>query len=432
MSSDTDKREAPAAEADKSAAEKTVKDLSAGIEKTRDNMSATISALEHRLSPAELGEQAKVQLDHIEARVRHVVKDGLDEAKGALDEKLAAAKGAVHEEIVVAQDAVKTQLHEAKDIVTKGLSDARTALKEDLHHAITTTKQSVRDATLGRVENAATQAGDFMNTTRDTLVDTIRQNPIPAALAGIGLAWLLMNRSSASKRESAQSGVNGRPEGGYGGSGWSQGSAQGLGANVSHALGGAQHAVGDAASAVSHRAGQAVHQIGDALGSAGSALTGAAHDAAGVASGAFGAGADAASHLVDAAGRVVHDATAATGHFAHDAAGAVGQFAHEAQHRAGDFAHGAAGQAKRFEQGVESTLQSNPLAIGAVALAVGAALGYSLPRTQKEDALMGQARDRLLGEATHFAHDAAQSLQHLAGDAADQAKHALAASMANK
>jgi hypothetical protein len=430
MSSDTEKRDASSstasASAESSAEDKTVKELSAGIERTRDNMSAAITALEHRLSPAELGEQAKVQLDHIEARVRGVVKDGLEEAKGALDEKLAAAKGAVHEEIVVAQDAVKTQLHEAKEIVTKGLSDARAALKEDLHKAIATTKQSVRDATLGRVENAATQAGDFMNTTRDTLIDTIRQNPIPAALAGIGLAWLLMNRSNAGKKSGRAEGAMGRFDGGYGGNGWSQGPQQGFG--VSQALGGAQHAVSDAASAVSQRAGQAVHQIGDALGSAGSAVSGVARDAAG----AFGAGADAASHFVDAAGRAVHDATAATGHFAHDAAGAVGHFAQDAQHRAGDLAHGAAGQAKRFEQGIESTLQSNPLALGAVALAVGAALGYSLPRTQKEDELMGQARDRLLGEATHFAHDAAQSLQHLAGDAAGSAKQALSASSSSK
>jgi hypothetical protein len=73
-------------------------------------------------------------------------------------------------------------------------------------------------------------------------------------------------------------------------------------------------------------------------------------------------------------------------------------------------------------------LQSNPLALGAVALAVGAAVGYSLPRTHKEDALMGAARDHFHGEATHLAHDAAQALQHLAGEAADSAKHALSAS----
>jgi hypothetical protein len=34
-----------------------------------------------------------------------------------------------------------------------------------------------------------------MNDVRDSLIDTIRQNPLPATLAGVGIGWLLMNRS---------------------------------------------------------------------------------------------------------------------------------------------------------------------------------------------------------------------------------------------
>ena len=43
-----------------------------------------------------------------------------------------------------------------------------------------------------------------MNDTRESLVETIRQNPIPAAFAGIGIAWLLMNRSSRQRRGPSQ------------------------------------------------------------------------------------------------------------------------------------------------------------------------------------------------------------------------------------
>jgi hypothetical protein len=49
-------------------------------------------------------------------------------------------------------------------------------------------KDGVREATIGRVENMARQAGDG-------LMQTIKDNPLPAAMAGIGLAWLFMNRS---------------------------------------------------------------------------------------------------------------------------------------------------------------------------------------------------------------------------------------------
>src|SRR5688572_28778585 len=51
-------------------------------------------------------------------------------------------------------------------------------------------KDGVREATIGRVENMARQAGDG-------LMQTIKDNPLPAAMAGIGLAWLFMNRSGA-------------------------------------------------------------------------------------------------------------------------------------------------------------------------------------------------------------------------------------------
>ena len=54
-------------------------------------------------------------------------------------------------------------------------------------------KDGVREATIGRVEDMARQAGDG-------LMETVRNNPIPAAMAGVGLAWLFMNRSGAQPR----------------------------------------------------------------------------------------------------------------------------------------------------------------------------------------------------------------------------------------
>jgi hypothetical protein len=418
---------------DKAQPEREVQAIAEGIAQTRSDMTATLSALEHRLSPGELGEKAKIQMDHIEARVKVVVKDGLEEAKGALHEQILEVKGAVrtqileakdllHEEIVEAKGAVAAQLHEAKDLVTKGLSDARDTLKKDIHTAIVHTKESIREATLGRVENIATQAGDAMNATRDTLIDTVRRNPIPAALAGVGIAWLLMNRSSAAK---------GRPQGRFAGNGRSPGSGMddyygsGNGSGLGHAFEGAQHAVGH----VAHRATDAVHQVGGALGSAGAAVAGAAQDASGAVRGAVGQGIDAATHLAQqtsaAAGRMVHDASDKTGALVHNAADAAGQLAHQAQDAVGNAAHVAHDQAMRVERGLEATLQSNPLALGAVALAVGAAVGYSLPRTQKEDELMGEVRDRLFHGATDMAHDAAKSLQHMTTDAGETARKAL-------
>ena len=88
---------------------------------------------------------------------------------------------------------------------------------------------------------------------------------------------------------------------------------------------------------------------------------------------------------------------------------------------------GAASQARRVERGLEQTLKTNPLALGAVALAVGAAVGYSLPRTERENALMGEARDHLLDGASHLAHDASQSLFQIASEAGDSVKEVISA-----
>jgi hypothetical protein len=262
-----------------------------------------------------------------------------------------------------------------------------------------------------------------MNATRDTLIETVRRNPVPAALAGIGIAWLLMNRSTANRRQNGSFQGNGGSPGSRGDEYYR---LPGNGSGLGHAFDGAQQAVGQAA----HRASDAVHQVGGAIGSAGAAVAGAAQDATGAVRGAVGQGIDAATQFAQqtsaAAGRIVHDASDRTGIMVHSAADAAGHLAHQVQDAVGTAASTARHQAMRAERSLEATLQSNPLALGAVALAVGAAVGYSLPRTQKEDELMGEVRDRLLHGATDLAHDAAKSLQHMTTDAGETAKKALA------
>ena len=55
-------------------------------------------------------------------------------------------------------------------------------------------KENVRDATIGRVEETAKGVSEMV-------MDTIKRNPIPAALAGAGLAMLWANRTQGTRRE---------------------------------------------------------------------------------------------------------------------------------------------------------------------------------------------------------------------------------------
>lgn len=58
-----------------------------------------------------------------------------------------------------------------------------------------------------------------------------------------------------------------------------------------------------------------------------------------------------------------------------------------------------AGQKDRVMLGYHRMLEENPLALGAMGIAVGALLGAALPRTRTEDRVMGEARDDLVDKA---------------------------------
>ena len=50
-------------------------------------------------------------------------------------------------------------------------------------------RETVREATIGKVEDMVERVSDTMYETRRSIVDTVTTNPIPSALVGIGLAW---------------------------------------------------------------------------------------------------------------------------------------------------------------------------------------------------------------------------------------------------
>jgi hypothetical protein len=328
-------------------------DLKQDIEATRAGMTATIAALEQKLNPADLREKAVNELHHVEDRVK---------------------------------EAVKEQLHEASLALRQELAIARESVATDLKTAFQNAKQSMRDATLGRVEDMATRAGDVMNDTRDSLLQTIRNNPLPAALTGIGIMWLLMNRSNAAADRSRRRSFD---EGG-----------------------------GRAVDGPRHAAGHLVDQVGSAVESASSAVGALAHRASDTASSALHTATDVAGHLAgqtsEAAGQIVHQASEAAGHLAE-----------QAQQVAGQVASGARSSARRVEHALKDTLHERPMVLGAVALAAGAAVGLSLPRSDREDALMGEARDQLLHKAQEVTGEAAHAVQELTTKTAETAKNAL-------
>jgi ElaB/YqjD/DUF883 family membrane-anchored ribosome-binding protein len=76
---------------------------------------------------------------------------------------------------------------------------------------------------------------------------------------------------------------------------------------------------------------------------------------------------------------------------------AASETAHSARERWGQLEHQVTEQAQRAKVTAANTFEEQPLALGAVALGAGIAIGLSIPATESENQLVGHYRDRLFG-----------------------------------
>jgi hypothetical protein len=69
---------------------------------------------------------------------------------------------------------------------------------------------------------------------------------------------------------------------------------------------------------------------------------------------------------------------------------------------------------RRAQTGLQRMLHENPLLVAAAAVLTGAAVGGALPQTEKENELMGEARDNVIDRAQGVAREAADSVREVA------------------
>ena len=108
-----------------------------------------------------------------------------------------------------------------------------------------------------------------------------------------------------------------------------------------------------------------------------------------------------------------------------DIRGKAGEYAHLAQEKAGEYAHLAQDKASEYGRAAkrrfDDTLDSEPLVIGAIGLAVGAAIGASLPSTPVERRYIGPARAKVADRAK----SSLDEVRHVAERAYGQVKDEL-------
>jgi ElaB/YqjD/DUF883 family membrane-anchored ribosome-binding protein len=88
---------------------------------------------------------------------------------------------------------------------------------------------------------------------------------------------------------------------------------------------------------------------------------------------------------------------------------------------AGDLGDTARETTRRAQLKFNDVLRDNPLMLGAAAALIGAAVGMSVPATETENQLMGEARDAVVDRAQNLASDAASQVSEVVGNVQQEA-----------
>lgn len=235
------------------------------------------------------------------------------------------------------------------------------------------TVEAIKDKmTPGQLLDEATRTmGDTGAQIFSKFVDQAKENPMPLAVMGLGLAWLM---SSNGKGGPARGSV--RYDGGYTGY-----DAEPAGGGLRDSIGGMAGKVRDAAGNLS----DAVHGAADSA----SDTAGAIRDRVG----------DAAS------GALLSAQDAAT----------------RAQALAGEAADKAVEYGRRAHQGVSDLIAKEPLLIGGAGLLAGLALGAAIPVTEAEKRYVAPAKDKVIDRTKELAQGGLESVT----EAAQAAYHAV-------
>jgi hypothetical protein len=228
----------------------------------------------------------------------------------------------------------------------------------------------------GHVSGPYTRRGDFI----DDLNEAIRHNPVPAALIGAGLFWMFMGGA----RNTVLGGVSRSLFSGMAEGAQQTGAAAYRGAREVGAK------VADSASAIVETAEEAGSQAVDAMRSAAGALSGAANQAGSLAT--------------------------QTAKAAHDAAGNMIGSADQAMPGRGSVGY------KGFQSALAGAFEKQPLLLGAIGLAVGSAIAASLPASNLENRLMGDAADSLKDKAQELWSEAGKRAETMASKGLEEAK----------
>ena len=219
---------------------------------------------------------------------------------------------------------------------------------------------------------------------------SVTENPLPATLLGVSLAWLMLGPrplqgSGAGEREEAR-----EPHFATATSGGLQ--------RIDHA----RDEVGDWYSEFTDDAGRKYRaksdefgrRIGDFVDETGKSFAGFMDEAG-----------SRITQFRDETGNTLDEASGWAAQTWHDLTDAGSRSAHQLTESAKRIGKDAQSNATRLGRDAMHMLEEQPLVMGALAFAAGAALGAVMPRTEQEDRMIGEAADEAKREAGAMASD---------------------------
>jgi ElaB/YqjD/DUF883 family membrane-anchored ribosome-binding protein len=234
------------------------------------------------------------------------------------------------------------------------------------------------DQALGYVRSSG--SSEFVS----NLKYTFEQNPVPMGLVGIGLAWLMMSGRSGSVQSDQV----------YGGES-------------------AGRRLGHMASDVHARTRDAATRAREGMGRARESMTRASETAREV----MGRASETARESMARAREGIERVASTSRERIH-------QLSHSAREGVSRVSSLSREGATRAKSGFEHLVDEQPLVLGAIGLALGAVLAASLPRTRREDEVMGETRDELLQQARAKGEEQMEKARQVATTAGSAARDA--------
>jgi ElaB/YqjD/DUF883 family membrane-anchored ribosome-binding protein len=245
------------------------------------------------------------------------------------------------------------------------------------------------------LEKGVDMLRDSMNDDFGRIGERIRANPLPLALIGAGIGWLVLSQTGGTRAVGE--------------------AARGVGRRVSDAAGRAGEMARGAAERAGELAGDAASRVKAMAGSEETSYPTGGESGYAYARPKTEGGFDErmAGYGAGYAGEARRRSDAARHR--------VGEAAHGARERLGDYAERAGERVSQVRGRAGELMEEHPLAVGALALFAGLLLGLMLPSTRVESEYLGETRERVMDEARELGRNAVDSAERVAGAAMDAA-----------